>query len=96
MNEALNALAERVEAATASDNALDVIVEIALFKPGGAFAAIRANSAGTKVICTRHDGSEAAFRADDWTMRGNRAATARALRECALASQSPAANGEEG
>jgi hypothetical protein len=60
-------LAERVEAAGHNDNALDVLVEIALFRPDKRFIAIRANAAGTKVIYTDHSGRESTHLAWDWT-----------------------------
>ena len=42
----LNKLAERVEAGESS-NALDVLIEVALFEPCKAWSACRANNAGT-------------------------------------------------
>lgn len=62
------------------DDALDVLIEIALFEPNEDWAAIRANSAGTKVIYTRADGSQGTFRAFDWTMDRNQAAARLSLR----------------
>lgn len=61
-------LIKRLGKATKSDNALDVLVEIALFEPDETFVAVRANAAGTKVIYTRPDGREQTFWAPDWTM----------------------------
>lgn len=72
------ALAKAVEQAEGPDNALDVLIECALFVPDAEFLAIRPNDAGTKVICTRADGRETTHWADDWTM--NRPACAAALR----------------
>jgi len=63
----LTALAKRVDGMTSGDNAVDVLVEIALFTPDERYAAIRANTAGSKVICTTQDGSKETFRARDWT-----------------------------
>lgn len=79
----LLALASRVEAATVSDNALDVLAEIAMFKPTTTWKSVRANHAGTKVIYTDINGREATFRADDWTVEANRADTAASLRAIA-------------
>jgi len=77
----LLALAERVLASGGTCNALDVEVEVALFEPDAAYAAIRTNDAGTKTICTRADGSERTFWARDYTMSaGNRREAAAALR----------------
>jgi len=74
----LAVLADRVEHETGCDNSLDVLVEIALFQPDGDWSAIRANAAGSKVICTRPNGAEKTFAALDWTM--DRAGAAAALR----------------
>ena len=63
----LMALAERVEAATGSDNALDVLIDVALFEPGRFAKAIRANAAGTKLIMTDSRGNEQTYWAEDWT-----------------------------
>lgn len=54
-------LIARLEAATGEDNALDVLCEVALFKPNGNDKAIRANAAGTKVIVTHANGREATY-----------------------------------
>jgi hypothetical protein len=78
--EALVELAERVEKATEADNALDVLVEIALFEPGKVEKAIRANAAGTKVIYTDRGGKEETCWASDWTTWKRRKSTAAALR----------------
>ena len=61
-------LIARLEKAKKSSNDLDVAVEIALFKPDQHHVAVRANSAGTKVIYTRPDGREETFWARDWSM----------------------------
>ena len=67
------ALVERLRAATGPNNGLDVLVEVALFEPDSEFISARPNAAGTKVIFTRHDGSEATFWAEDYTFtRGQR------------------------
>ena len=79
----LLALASRVEAATASDNALDVLVEMALFKPCAVWSAVRANDAGTKVIYTRSSGREYTCLAGDWTMENARSEAAASLRAIA-------------
>ncbi len=82
----LNALADEVLAALSADNAVDVRVELALFKPGSAYTAIRANDAGTKIIYTDRAGNEVTCWAQDWTLdRGRRDATAKALRDRAIA-----------
>lgn len=76
----LEELAVRVTDAERSDNALDVQCEIALFEPCDRFAAVRANSAGSKVIYTRADGSQVTYRAADWTIAERRSNTATQLR----------------
>lgn len=76
-------LAHELEAGSGLNNALDVRVEIALFRPDENWASIRANAAGTKVICRMHTGNEATFWAPDWTR--DRASVAGNLR--ALANQ---------
>lgn len=73
-------LAARCESATGPDNALDVLIEVALFDPGSGWAACRANSAGTKVIYTRPNGMEMTLWANDWTMGDRRKETAAAIR----------------
>lgn len=80
------ALAERVSNGSGADNALDVLIEVALFEPDTSFCDIRANNAGSKVICTLWGGDECTFRADDWTM--DRPGTAAALRALAHREQS--------
>lgn len=78
----LIALAAKVEASTGPDNSLDVAVEIALFEPDRFWSAVRANKAGTKIICTRtSDGAEITWRAGDHTKsKVSRKASAAALR----------------
>lgn len=69
-------LIERLERATGVDTALDVEIEIALFNPD---VAVRTNSAGTKVIYTKRDGTEVTHWADDWTLGPERRARTLAL-----------------
>lgn len=59
-----------------ADNALDVRIEVALFKPDAAYKAVRANNAGTKCIYTMADGSDVTCWAPDWTMDRKYAAEA--------------------
>lgn len=63
----MTSLIERIEAATGPDNALDVLIECALFVPSDRWLSCRANNAGTKLICVSSDGHEVAFRAFDHT-----------------------------
>lgn len=65
----LQGLKARLNAGEIS-NELDIAIEIALFNPD---VAVRANSAGTKVIYTKRDGSEVTHWAEDWSMDRNRA-----------------------
>jgi len=74
----LESLAAQVEAADELDNSLDVLVEIALFKPGGVYSSCRSNAAGTKVIYTDPRGRDVTCWAQDWTK--DRLTTAAALR----------------
>lgn len=48
-------------------NNLDVQIELAVFQPCAEYASARANSAGSKVIYTRHDGTQNTCWAPDWT-----------------------------
>jgi hypothetical protein len=76
-------LAERVEALTGphSNNGLDVLCEVALFKPDDSSSAARPNSAGTKVVYTdRRSGRTVAHWAREWTCDDARQSTAAALR----------------
>lgn len=75
----LEKLAERVEREGAS-NELDVLVELALFKPSRIYTAIRANNAGTKVIYTDAAGNHVTCWATDWTGPELRGAALTALR----------------
>lgn len=70
-------LIERLQAASGPDNALDVLVEVAMFKPSRIWASCRANDAGTKVIYVDHNGRETTCWAVDWC--DNRAAALTAL-----------------
>jgi hypothetical protein len=77
---AIDGLAERVLTVMGSDNALDVLVEIALFEPDEDCVAVRPNAAGTKIIGTGPDGTETTHWAWDWTMEEHRETTAKLLR----------------
>ena len=64
----MTTLAEQLERlAGQHSNALDVMVEVALFKPGTCYTAVRPNAAGTKVIYTDRAGNEVTCWARDWT-----------------------------
>lgn len=63
-----NELIAKLERADGPDNALDVLVEVALFQPSEIWPKCRANAAGTKVIYTNQWGAEHTFCARDWTM----------------------------
>lgn len=69
-----------LEKATGSDNALDVLCEVALFKPGTRYKTIRANEAGTKVIYTDRAGNSVTCWAEDWSRARRKASTIAALR----------------
>lgn len=74
----LLALADRVEAGERG-NALDVLIDVALFEPGPRFVAQRANAAGTKVIYTDTEGKEHTYWAIDWSRQPETAPALRAL-----------------
>ena len=94
----LTELLARVEAATEGDNALDMEIESALFKPDQTFASVRANSAGTKLIYKRHDGMEQTLWAYDYTLnsKSREAAVARINEALAALDSPPDHGGGEG
>ena len=63
------------------DNKLDVLIEIALFKPDSHTTAVRSNAAGTKVIYTNYKGNEETYWPSDWTVLRNREVTLAALEQ---------------
>lgn len=75
LSDRLSALAE------GGDNSLDVLVEIALFKPSRGWKSIRANDAGTKVIYTDQHGKDHTYWAQEWSTWSNRGKTISALQE---------------
>lgn len=76
-----NNLADRCEAASGADNALDVLIEVAMFEPDDFWRAVRPNAAGTKVIYTNVNGTDVTCWAHDWTITDRRRReTAAALR----------------
>ncbi|HEX7822872.1 MAG TPA: hypothetical protein VF463_19925 [Sphingobium sp.] len=50
------------------DNAIDVLVEVALFDADKEYVAVRANDAGSKVIYTDDAGRDRTYWARDWTI----------------------------
>lgn len=50
-------------------NDLDIEIEIALFKPDADYVSVRPNSAGTKLIYTKADGTQETVWARDWSLR---------------------------
>lgn len=78
----LTDLIARVEALTRADNAVDVLVEVALFEPTEVCTSCRPNYAGTKVIYKYLDGSQKTYWAEDWTLTAeHRAETVHSLKE---------------
>ena len=75
----LTQLAERVQKMDEADNSVDVLVEVALFKPGTCYTACGSNTAGTKVIYTDRAGNNVTCWAEDWTVAARRKSTAAAL-----------------
>jgi hypothetical protein len=61
-------LIEKLRANTGPSNALDMEIDIALFKPDAMHVAVRANEAGTKLVYTRHDGRTDTYWANDHTL----------------------------
>ena len=59
---------DKLERADGPDNALDVLVEVALFQPSEIWPKCRANAAGTKVIYTNNWGADFTNWPRDWTM----------------------------
>lgn len=74
-------LIERLEAASGPDNALDVLVEVAMFNPNGVpFSSCRSNAAGTKVIYTDRAGNDVTCWAAPWSEEPRRSTAIAALR----------------
>lgn len=86
--DSLSDLLYRVKRCKQADNALDVEIEVATFKPGAVYASARPNNAGTKVIYTTHGGSNATF----WAM--SRTSSVESRRRAVQALQSLIAKGE--
>ena len=83
MTDEMRGLIERIEAGERS-NALDVLIEVALFEPSENWKAARPNAAKTKVIYTDRNGVDATHWAPDWStspaaLSSLRAASLRAL-----------------
>lgn len=64
----LASLIKRVKAAKGGSNALDMEIEIAVFKPDGLHTSARANAAGTKLVYERKDGGTDTHWAGDYTL----------------------------
>jgi len=77
-SEEMLALAESVASGKSLDNALDVLIEVALFEPSKGWAGVRANDAGTKVIYSDMNGAQRTYWAEEWT--ADRAGAAELLR----------------
>lgn len=73
-------LIKRVEGLDRPSNELDVLIEVALFKPDGRHVAARANAAGTKVVYSRGEGGSDTHWAPDYTLAHRRADTVALLR----------------
>lgn len=73
-------LIDKLERADGPDNALDVLVEVAMFEPCESIAECRANNAGTKVIYCYHNGAERTCWAYEWTKEPRKSAALAALR----------------
>ncbi|QZP07809.1 hypothetical protein [Caenibius sp. WL] len=81
----LIALAERCEALRGYSNEIDVLAELALFKPDDDYVSVRANHAGTKVVYTTASGHDQTYWAPDHTIsnaaRQKTSASLRAIAE---------------
>ena len=66
--QSLEGLIERVKAASGVSNALDIEIEMALFKPDGRHISVRPNAAKTKLVYTKMTGGTDTFWARDWTI----------------------------
>lgn len=75
----IDALIARLEAGEIPSNSLDILVEVALFEPDDTHSSVRPNSAGTKLVYTRHDGGTDTHIAWDWTLTAEERARAIAL-----------------
>lgn len=64
----ISALIERVKTARGYSNALDIKIEMALFKPDGRHISVRPNAAKTKLVYTKRTGGTDTFWAPDWTI----------------------------
>lgn len=72
--EELSGLVERVRGLKDASNALDIEIEIALFKPDERYVSVRLNHAKTKLVYTTRDGRTETFWAFDWTLTAGRRA----------------------
>lgn len=74
----LSELLERVKAARGYSNALDIEIDIALFKPDSRYLSVHPNAAGTKLVYRLADGSTRTHWAEDHTL--NQDSIERAIR----------------
>lgn len=65
-------LIDRLSKLDGPDNRIDVLVEVALFKPDNTYKSARANEAGTKVIFTTTSGKRETCWAYDYTLTAER------------------------
>lgn len=80
----LNDLIGKLSRARKADNALDIAVDIALFKPDDRHVSVGINAAGTKLIYRRPDGTTDTYRALDHSLNPEtRAAAIKALQALA-------------
>ncbi|MEQ9634649.1 MAG: hypothetical protein RLW68_01045 [Devosia marina] len=64
----ISELLERVKAARGYSNALDIEIDMALFKPDGRHISVRPNAAKTKLVYIKRTGGTDTFLAHDWTI----------------------------
>jgi hypothetical protein len=88
----LASLLENVRSAKAGSNALDMEIEIALFKPDGLHTSVRQNAAGTKLVYTRQDGGTDTHWAADHTLNAATRERAIALLTALITQETPNGN----
>jgi len=64
----LTQLQERLARTRGPDNSVDIEIDVALFEPDEHHSAVRANSAGTKLVYAKRGGGTDTFWARDWTL----------------------------
>lgn len=66
----IDELIERVRKSRSTSNALDIEIDVALFKPDSEYVSVAPNSAGTKLVFRLADGTTRTHWAEDHTLTG--------------------------